>query len=742
MSYVKYQEKKKNVINTLEDIRNLVEEEEIKEIIDKKKSKLLEDRFTIAVFGHFSNGKSTFLNALMGYGEEVLKEDEVASTATITKLAYPEDINMLNKARIIYSNGQESVVDCYDIKGFTARNDEVNVEKNIKEVIVYFDSPFLKNGVQIVDTPGFNSTYILHDDIAKSYIKKADASIFLFSAEKPGAAEEIKFLKDINENMGKIFFVLNKIDICNTTEGKSIETNCLNLKNKLVECGLVMDGKKVYPISSLKKKESIKENSEMKNKESMFDIFSEELSNYLTGDENSKDRLASPIISIMKELIDHKNVLNERVQAYMSNKEQIEEAISNEKKNAEQLEEQINDKSKYINKEVGNVIRKSEKNIKEKTNKLEEDFCDTLNGIKSEFSVRLYDFSDMNSEIMKSIIKVWGNEKEEIENNFSDLISEIVDVQAKVEEIQRKIMPIIDNSLKIQNIDIDEPNFNFEAVNEIDEEIKKCKEEYKETRKKADELRKGKVDKDISEIQYNEMKAKIRRLEDEKRSKINNLGDGKIIQAKTTVYYKEKREGILGAIGNVLFGPKEKERIEDFLDDSDYKHVKNRTNELNSEYVSIEKTLESELNEFKSKIIQYGGIDSKLRDYEEEVNDARESYLNKTNNSEKKKLEMQMEIINITKSQYREKIRSVLEDFQNDTRNFLKNSKNLFIKILLEAIEKDKKDLEAINEKIYYLYKATEINPEEIDKKIKEIYINIDENNQGIEKLRNAKEEI
>ena len=742
MNYEEYQEKKDSVIKTLQEIRKLVVVEEIKEIIDKKKLKLLEDRFTIAVFGHFSNGKSTFLNALMGCGNEVLKEDEVASTATITKLLYPEDKSLLNKAKIIYSNGQEQIVDCYDIKEFTARNEKINVEEEIKEVIIYFESLFLKNGIQIVDTPGFNSTYKIHTEITKTYIKNADASIFLFSVEKPGAAEEIMFLKEINENMDKVFFVLNKIDIRNGTEDKSIETNCLNLKNKLSECGLIMNDKRIYPISSLKKKEAIKENSEIKNKESMFDIFSEDLSSYLTGEENAKDRLTSPIISIIKVLIDHKEILNERVQAYLSNKLQIEEAILNERKNMKRLEEEINEKYKYINKEVANILRKSEKNLKDKTSKLEEDFCETLKGIKSEFSVRLYDFRDMNLEIMRAIMKIWNTEKGEIENNFTDLISEVVDVQSKVADIEKRIMPVINNSLKIQNINIDEPKFKFDAVNEIDEEIKRCKEEYNQSKKIVERLRIDKADKVQSEIDYNEMKRKIRRLEEEKRSRIISLGEGKIISTKTTVCYKEKRTGFFGVIGNALFGEKDKEKIKEVLDDADYVFVKKRKQELNDEYDSNEKKLENELNEFKSKIIQYGGIDSKIKENEEEVNVARQSYINKATDIENMKQKMQMEVIDITKSKYREDIRRALEDFISNSSMFLKNSKNLFIKILLYSIEEDKKDLERINEKIYHLSNATESTPDEIDKKIKEIYVNINVNNKCIENLRNAKENI
>lgn len=101
-----YQEKKDKILRMLEEIQIQIGDNELKDAIVQKQTKLKNDRFVVSVFGHFSNGKSTFLNALMGFGEEILTEDDAASTATITRLRYAsEDEGICNKAEIEFSSG-------------------------------------------------------------------------------------------------------------------------------------------------------------------------------------------------------------------------------------------------------------------------------------------------------------------------------------------------------------------------------------------------------------------------------------------------------------------------------------------------------------------------------------------------------------------------------------------------------------------------------------------------------------
>lgn len=218
--YEVYQEKRNRVIRVLSKAQDTVDDERIKSTIGGKIQQLEKDKFIVSVFGHFSNGKSTFLNSLMGFGREVLKEDEAASTATITRLRYAEEgSDKCDRAEVIYRDGAREWISIEELKDFVARNKKRNVERSIAEVVAYLSSAFLENGVEIVDTPGFNSTYELHTEIALRQVEESDAAIFLFNCEKPGSYVEFQFLKKIRKYMDRVFFVMNKFD-SSSSEGR------------------------------------------------------------------------------------------------------------------------------------------------------------------------------------------------------------------------------------------------------------------------------------------------------------------------------------------------------------------------------------------------------------------------------------------------------------------------------------------------------------------------------------------
>lgn len=70
----------------------------------------------------------------MGFDNDVLVVDELASTATITRLKEPEYEEMANKAEVLYSNGEKKLIDLDELKTFSARNEKQEVEEAIKEV--------------------------------------------------------------------------------------------------------------------------------------------------------------------------------------------------------------------------------------------------------------------------------------------------------------------------------------------------------------------------------------------------------------------------------------------------------------------------------------------------------------------------------------------------------------------------------------------------------------------------------
>lgn len=310
--YEEYREKRNRVIRVLSKARDTVDDERIKSTIGGKIQQLEKDRFIVSVFGHFSNGKSTFLNSLMGFGREVLKEDEAASTATITRLRYSEEgSDECNRAEVIYRDGAREWISVEELKDFVARNEKQNVERNIAEVVVYLSSTFLENGVEIVDTPGFNSTYELHTEIALRQVEESDAAIFIFNCEKPGSYAEFQFLKKIKKYMDRVFFVMNKFDR-SSSEGRD---EIQDLYRKMEEMGIDTTSRKIYPISAKAAKRGIAGNSTEVLVKSRLPEFEEALFCYLLGEENIKDRLYAPLTSTAELLNQGKVFVKEQIDA-------------------------------------------------------------------------------------------------------------------------------------------------------------------------------------------------------------------------------------------------------------------------------------------------------------------------------------------------------------------------------------------------------------------------------------------
>ena len=199
-----YSKKKKEVLNQLRVLDNQLDKikEEISselytELKDKIKngiSNIENEKFTIAFFGAFSDGKSTILSAL-------------------TKLL--------------------------DIK--------ISVEPTTDEVKFYEYEDYF-----IVDTPGLFSDQLMHEEKTKKYISEANLIIYAVDAVNPLKESHHKILKWLLKDLGKMnstIFVINKMDeVSDLEDEEDFKRNC-EIKKKVVEDVL----KEVVGVSNFKR---------------------------------------------------------------------------------------------------------------------------------------------------------------------------------------------------------------------------------------------------------------------------------------------------------------------------------------------------------------------------------------------------------------------------------------------------------------------------------------------------------
>lgn len=208
-------------------------EKELAELSEKTQN----DTFKIMVTGTFSNGKSTFINALLG--EEILPAYVLPTTAVINEVKYgtqkkailyfrnplpdPLPEKLAEKAvrhmdrykgkRIPPMEIPYDEIEDYVVIPTDADVKQMKLQSPYEKVELFYPLELLKNGVEIIDSPGLNEEET-HTMVTMNYLGKVDAVMYVLNASAVCAGDEMKFVQnDLKGNQFEsVFFVVNKFD--------------------------------------------------------------------------------------------------------------------------------------------------------------------------------------------------------------------------------------------------------------------------------------------------------------------------------------------------------------------------------------------------------------------------------------------------------------------------------------------------------------------------------------------------
>lgn len=277
----------------------------------QKADRLLNKQFTVALFGAFSAGKSSFANALIG--EKVLPVSPNPTTAAINKIMPINDENQHGTVLVKVKDADVLFADVnHSLKAFsmTAANFKEAIEK-IKQVIdgktdfeanekthiaflhaflrgfdsfqkilgtivrtdlaelkdyvaieekscfvdmieVYYDCELTQKGITLVDTPGADSINARHTGVAFDYIKNSDAILFVTYYNHAFSKADREFLIQLGRvkdafQLDKMFFIVNAIDLANNEEEKQSVMEYVS--EQLIQYGIRRPN--LYGVSSL-----------------------------------------------------------------------------------------------------------------------------------------------------------------------------------------------------------------------------------------------------------------------------------------------------------------------------------------------------------------------------------------------------------------------------------------------------------------------------------------------------------
>ncbi len=279
----------------------------------KRADKIENQTFTVALFGAFSAGKSSLANAL--FGEKVLPVSPNPTTASINKISPVSKENphgtvcvQMKTAEQLFADVKQALL-IFDtnltnleeagptIKRMISKNEHLELDASkkthfhflkaflsgwenmrshlgkLKQVTlqefeayvaqeekscfvewieVFYDCPFTRQGLTLVDTPGADSINARHTDVSFDYIKNADAILFVTYYQHAFSKADREFLIQLGRvkdafAMDKMFFLVNAADLANNEE--ELELVCDYVEEQLTTYGIRHP--RLYPVSSL-----------------------------------------------------------------------------------------------------------------------------------------------------------------------------------------------------------------------------------------------------------------------------------------------------------------------------------------------------------------------------------------------------------------------------------------------------------------------------------------------------------
>lgn len=165
------------VISSLEEIKNINTAYNIStDGINNLQKEILEAKVCTPVIGKFSSGKSALINTILGYNRKILKEDITPETAIPAEITYTDAEDMVT---IIGNDGTYKTMSIEAYRGYEAD------AETLESARIQLRNNFLKEipDVMLVDMPGFESGFEIHNKAIDNYLPRSLAYIVAFPAD-------------------------------------------------------------------------------------------------------------------------------------------------------------------------------------------------------------------------------------------------------------------------------------------------------------------------------------------------------------------------------------------------------------------------------------------------------------------------------------------------------------------------------------------------------------------------------
>ena len=335
---MEFKELKEKVI---ENIEKLIEIDK-SEFEGRSREKLINFRnelereltFKVLCLGDFNSGKTTFVNRFF-LEEDLLPTGIIPTTAKLTVIKYS------NEKKVEINSGDESVIISDNIAEklkdiLTKKSDSKTV------VIVNYPSNMLKEGIEVIDSPGLNDPDEERMDVTYKIIDSVDCILYFLTAHQVWKRSEKEFLEKrvlSKHHLDKVIFVMTYWDVIDEKERDDVlsyVTECMRESLKVTEERLSeLTGKEVklplprlVPVSA-KTGENFKEL-----KKELWEYFSN----------IDKAKILQSKIRIFNSFIDDCiSLLKEREKGLSKKQEELEKRLSELQREVEKYKDEVED---------------------------------------------------------------------------------------------------------------------------------------------------------------------------------------------------------------------------------------------------------------------------------------------------------------------------------------------------------------------------------------------------------------
>lgn len=237
----------------LEIVQSTETQQDVVEKIKVLKEKNQGENFKVLVMGEFSAGKSTMINALIG--EPILPERALTATAIITEIKYG-----VEKKAIIYpiqgrwTGGDEPFeVPVTELRKYLLINHNIGdadgkdvntlagnvIASPFERAEVFMPLEILKDGVEIIDSPGLNDP-ASHGDITHKYLPNVHAIIYCVNGLRAYSQSEKVVIENLilKHYTTPMFLVTRYDNVCEDNENSGGDAEELDFFRKTITADL------------------------------------------------------------------------------------------------------------------------------------------------------------------------------------------------------------------------------------------------------------------------------------------------------------------------------------------------------------------------------------------------------------------------------------------------------------------------------------------------------------------------